>query len=391
VLRATVELGGKPRAVDLRVREAADGTLHYSLVEDAASRGTAGDRPNGSKAGAFNMTPADAAASPARAASQAAAVAARAQAPGNAGTSERARAVAAGTAPRDRAAAQSQAPPPEDRPPGGNASSPTAPKGAVSVSGNRAAHGGAGVSMEIATQHGAITAHFASARQAHLFVEAESFLGRAADPAARLESAKRLEPAVSEWLGMRPGSLDPLQVIRFLQDARDQLSRRAAEAAQRGETSILVDSFADPAQEGNGTSWPAAAPTGLPAEDGVRVKANRQTGLDTEAAVGTQHGTIDLQPDGVNFIPGATKAKRSRRPDILTLKTIGEIKNRAKMHLSRQLKDYMAYAEKHGLEFVLHASRRMKCSGPLREAIAMGRIRLVYFDGPNAVRGPPPC
>jgi hypothetical protein len=79
----------------------------------------------------------------------------------------------------------------------------------------------------------------------------------------------------------------------------------------------------------------------------------------------------------VNFKKNTTIIKiggHNRIPDGLSSKYISEVKNVKYQHLSTQLKDSLAYAQKNGLKFRLITDVNTKLSKPLQDLIKEGKI-----------------
>lgn len=79
-------------------------------------------------------------------------------------------------------------------------------------------------------------------------------------------------------------------------------------------------------------------------------------------------------------IESLTGSAKYRIPDVLTPSTIEEVKNVARQHLSRQLKDYILYAQKTGRQFILHTRRSTKLSKPLQDLVDQGVVVPKYID-----------
>ena len=71
---------------------------------------------------------------------------------------------------------------------------------------------------------------------------------------------------------------------------------------------------------------------------------------------------------------------RYRVPDEISDTFLREVKNVKYQSFTRQLKDYMNYANNNGLDFVLSVSRETKLSGPLKKMVDSGKIVLEIFD-----------
>lgn len=86
------------------------------------------------------------------------------------------------------------------------------------------------------------------------------------------------------------------------------------------------------------------------------------------------------------WIDSLTKTANYRIPDGLTSSVISEVKNIAKLSYSNQLKDFVQFAQKEGLQFDLyvraatHSLGETKLSGPLNDAIKSGLINLRFIQ-----------
>lgn len=57
-------------------------------------------------------------------------------------------------------------------------------------------------------------------------------------------------------------------------------------------------------------------------------------------------------------------------------KLIGEVKNVYRLSYTDQLKDFVAFAQQEGYDFVLYVREETKLSGPLQELVKAGAIIL---------------
>jgi RHS repeat-associated protein len=97
----------------------------------------------------------------------------------------------------------------------------------------------------------------------------------------------------------------------------------------------------------------------------------RRLGRAGEDAV---RAAYDIGPRGSIRVGG-----RTRYPDGLNeqARTISEVKNVESLNLTRQLRDYAAYARDQGLRFDLYVRQGAALSRPLQEAIRSGQINLI--------------
>lgn len=74
---------------------------------------------------------------------------------------------------------------------------------------------------------------------------------------------------------------------------------------------------------------------------------------------------------------------KTRIPDSLTGTFLSEVKNVVKLWFTRQLRDYLAYAQNRNLIFDLYVrpSTVQYFSGPLQAAINVGKIILNFIPG----------
>jgi RHS repeat-associated protein len=93
-----------------------------------------------------------------------------------------------------------------------------------------------------------------------------------------------------------------------------------------------------------------------------------------EAAV---RAVADIGPKEAIVVAG-----RTRVPDGLTPKVVTEIKNVKSLSLTRQLRDFLAFAGQTGRTFDLWVRPSTQLSGPLNNAVTAGLINLRYIPGP---------
>jgi hypothetical protein len=242
---------------------------------------------------------------------------------------------------------------------------------------------------------------FANELLAMLFGGSRPFAVRAPTDPALLPANEANRKGLAQQLrnqlqavGFDPPS-DDVSFIRMLQSVHEHVLLRATEAARRGEQTIYIDSFIHPEERPD--SGPRFAPSGDDRTDAEIAADNYRAGAMAERVAGADVNKtrFNLRPDGTNLIPDATGKKPYRIPDIVDRirRVIGEIKNTPYLYFSSQIRDDLAIARSQGGDYTveLRVSRKMRCSAPLRHAIAMGRIRLVYYDGPHSVTGPPRC
>jgi len=72
---------------------------------------------------------------------------------------------------------------------------------------------------------------------------------------------------------------------------------------------------------------------------------------------------------------------RNRIPDAVTDNALIEVKNVKSLSFTKQLRDYSAYSQQHGLDFVLYVRSNTKLSSPLSKAVDNGSIILKYIPG----------
>ena len=86
-------------------------------------------------------------------------------------------------------------------------------------------------------------------------------------------------------------------------------------------------------------------------------------------------------PKNTKHIESLTKSAKYRIPDYLDKanKVIGDVKNVKKLSYTRQLKDFMLYAEKYGYEYVIKIRKTTQLSGTLKKLVDAGKISLLYF------------
>lgn len=99
------------------------------------------------------------------------------------------------------------------------------------------------------------------------------------------------------------------------------------------------------------------------------VTVNRERGLAAQAMVGAKN-TKRIYFDG---------RTRYRIPDILDKGIIGEVKSGKYISNTKQLRDYMQYADEMGLTFHLYVRRGAKLSRSLKDKIDQGKIVLHYI------------
>jgi len=68
-----------------------------------------------------------------------------------------------------------------------------------------------------------------------------------------------------------------------------------------------------------------------------------------------------------------------RYPDVLTATTIGEVKNVARLSLTQQIQDYIAFAQSTGRTFNLYVRPTTTLTGPLQETIGSGQTNLNFI------------
>ncbi|WP_425219184.1 putative toxin [Ralstonia solanacearum] len=94
-----------------------------------------------------------------------------------------------------------------------------------------------------------------------------------------------------------------------------------------------------------------------------------QIGRDGEAAV---RASCDIGSKETLTING-----RTRIPDGVTKDVLSEVKNVSRQSATRQIRDYVAYAEENGLRVDLYTRTDTRLSGPLQQMINDGRINLL--------------
>ncbi|OHB58998.1 MAG: hypothetical protein A2Y12_19700 [Planctomycetes bacterium GWF2_42_9] len=72
---------------------------------------------------------------------------------------------------------------------------------------------------------------------------------------------------------------------------------------------------------------------------------------------------------------------RTRVPDQVTSEAVREVKNVNKLSYTKQLHDYVDYAQSTGKQLELHTRSSTKLSGPLNEAIGNGLIVHKFIPG----------
>lgn len=80
-------------------------------------------------------------------------------------------------------------------------------------------------------------------------------------------------------------------------------------------------------------------------------------------------------------IESVNKTAKYRIPDILdkATKVVGDVKYVKKLSLTKQIKDYVAYAAKYGYTVVLFVKPETTISGPLQQLVDAGKIALFYI------------
>ena len=86
-------------------------------------------------------------------------------------------------------------------------------------------------------------------------------------------------------------------------------------------------------------------------------------------------------PKNTKHIDSLSKTAKYRIPDYLdkTNKIIGDVKNVKKLSYTRQLNDFMLYAEKYGYNYVLIVRKSTQLSSTLKKLIDAGKIFLWYL------------
>jgi hypothetical protein len=122
----------------------------------------------------------------------------------------------------------------------------------------------------------------------------------------------------------------------------------------------------------------AATAAGAPAapilDHAALLRMNAELGRAGEEAVGIPAGAPK---------PSINIAGTTRYPDRLTMRTIEEVKNVNYLAFRQQLRDYLMYAQKNNLTFVLHVRPETTYSGPLQNLIDAGHINLKYIPRPS--------
>ncbi|WP_143053817.1 putative toxin [Parapedobacter koreensis] len=72
---------------------------------------------------------------------------------------------------------------------------------------------------------------------------------------------------------------------------------------------------------------------------------------------------------------------RTRIPDALTRTTLTEVKNVKTLSFTSPLRDFLAYSQQNGLDFVLYTRPNTVLSGPLQQAINNGLIIHRFIPG----------
>ena len=80
-------------------------------------------------------------------------------------------------------------------------------------------------------------------------------------------------------------------------------------------------------------------------------------------------------------IVSLSNTAKYRIPDILdkSLKIIGDVKYVNKLSLTKQLKDYLLFAEKYGYKFVLYVKPETRLTTTLKQLVDAGRIVVVFI------------
>lgn len=111
-----------------------------------------------------------------------------------------------------------------------------------------------------------------------------------------------------------------------------------------------------------------------PSSIAKRLRRNAAKGADGERRVGVPKKKKQIKING-----------RSRYPDHLTAEQIIEVKNVQSLGFTKQLRDYLEYANSRGLDFILYTPHFPNgvegMSGPLRKAIKDGLIIHKYIPG----------
>ena len=86
-------------------------------------------------------------------------------------------------------------------------------------------------------------------------------------------------------------------------------------------------------------------------------------------------------PKNTKRIDSLTKSAKYRIPDYLDKanKIIGDVKNVKKLSYTKQLQDFMLYAQKHNYTYVLKIRKSTQLSGTLKKLVDAGKIVLLYF------------
>ena len=74
------------------------------------------------------------------------------------------------------------------------------------------------------------------------------------------------------------------------------------------------------------------------------------------------------------------KSQVYRTPDGMTATTLNEVKNVGNQSFTKQLRDYLDYAQDKGLRFDLYVRPNTTLSGPLEQARASGFINVIKIE-----------
>jgi RHS repeat-associated protein len=116
----------------------------------------------------------------------------------------------------------------------------------------------------------------------------------------------------------------------------------------------------------------ALAIPGLPAfGNAARLARARRLGTAGEAAV---RGAFNIGEKGRIAVNG-----RNRVPDGLTADVLSEVKNVESLSFTRQLRDYVDFAQSTRRQFDLYVRESTRLSGPLQQAVEEGLINLRFI------------
>jgi RHS repeat-associated protein len=139
-----------------------------------------------------------------------------------------------------------------------------------------------------------------------------------------------------------------------------------------------------PALEAEVESVGEAAASFVESEGQAAVEATARSlrsidlGRTGERALGEFFGTVKNLKEAIPSLSRST-VSGLRIPDFLNRAAgiLGESKNVARLSLTAQLRDYLAYSQQQGLQFYLQIREGTRLSGPLQELIKRGLIKVI--------------